>query len=89
MQKSIATTKMSSRGQVVIPESIREQLGLLPGAQFVVLGQDDVVMLKLISPPSMKEYGDLKRRLRQQARERGLKRSDIDKAVKKTRSRRR
>jgi AbrB family looped-hinge helix DNA binding protein len=87
MPKTVATTKMSSRGQVVIPESIREQLGLEPGAQFVVLGQDDVVMLKLISAPSMKEYGELKRRLRQQAREAGLKRSDIESAVKKVRSR--
>ncbi len=89
MPKTIATTKMSSRGQVVIPESIREELGLLPGAQFVVLGQDDVVMLKLISPPTVKEYGELKRRLQNQARERRLKRSDIDKAVKKVRGRKR
>ena len=88
MAKDIATTRMSSRGQVVIPEGIREQLGLLPGAQFVVLGQDDVVMLKLISPPTMEEYGELKRRLRKQARKGGVKRSDIDKAVKKVRSRR-
>jgi AbrB family looped-hinge helix DNA binding protein len=87
MSKTVATTKMSSRGQVVIPESVREQLGLEAGTQFVVLGQGDVVMLKLISAPSMKEYGELKRRLRQQAREAGLRRSDIGKVVKKVRSR--
>lgn len=87
MANSIATTKMSSRGQVVIPESIREQLGLTTGAQFVVVGQDDVVMLKLISPPMMKEYSELKQRLKQQALEAGLKHSDIDSAVEKVRSR--
>ena len=87
MQDNVATTKMSSRGQVVIPESIREQLGLETGAKFVVVGQGDVVMLKLISPPSIKEYEDLKKRLRRQSRIAGLKRSGIDKAVKKVRGR--
>ena len=87
MQNNVATTKMSSRGQVVIPESIREQLGLETGAKFVVIGQGDVVMLKLISPPSIKEYDDLKRRLRRQSRDAGLKRSDIATAVKKVRGR--
>ena len=85
MPEAVATTKMSSRGQIVIPESIRKQLDLEAGARFAVIGQDDVVMLKLISPPSIKEYEDLKRRLRKQARDAGLKRSDIDKAMKKVR----
>ena len=50
-----ATTKMSSKGQVVIPEEIREQLGLKPGVQFVVVGSRDVVILKAIAPPSMED----------------------------------
>jgi AbrB family looped-hinge helix DNA binding protein len=87
MSQSLATTKMSSRGQVVIPESIRDELGLEPGAQFVVLGQDDVVMFKVISPPSKEEYARLKRQLRKQAREAGLKRSDIPKAIARARAR--
>ena len=88
MSQTVATTKMSSRGQVVIPESIREELGLVPGSQFVVLGQDDVLMFKVISPPSTEEYSQLKRRLRRQARESGLKRSDITKSIERARGRR-
>jgi bifunctional DNA-binding transcriptional regulator/antitoxin component of YhaV-PrlF toxin-antitoxin module len=34
---SIATTRMSSKGPVVILEKIRKQLGLEPGSQFVVV----------------------------------------------------
>jgi AbrB family looped-hinge helix DNA binding protein len=34
--KTISTTKMSSKGQIVIPEAIRKELGLKSGAQFVV-----------------------------------------------------
>jgi len=44
---AISTTKMSSKGQVVIPEKIRIALGLKEGAQFVVVGQGDSVILNL------------------------------------------
>ena len=33
----LSTTKMSSKGQVVIPDAIRKRLGLEPGDQFVVM----------------------------------------------------
>lgn len=88
MRQAIATTKMSSRGQVVIPESIRERLKLGPGAQFAVFGQDDVIMFKVINPPSAEEFAHLKRELHQQARQTGLKRSNIAKAIAKVRGRR-
>ena len=88
MSEAVATTKMSSRGQVVIPEKIRDELGLKTGAQFLIIGQGDVVMLKLISPPSLNDYNELKRRLRRQTREAGLARSDVERAVKKVRGRR-
>lgn len=77
-----STTKMSSKGQVVIPEEIRKKLGLLPGTQFVVVGSRDVVILKTISPPSMSEFDGLIREARNQAERAGMKRSDISKAVK-------
>ncbi len=83
--KSLATTKMSSKGQVVIPEEIREQIGLKTGSQFVVVGEKDVVILKSISCPSMKEFDELIARARKQARLSGLKRSDIKAAIAKVR----
>ena len=56
---NVSTTKMSSKGQVVIPENIRKQLNLKAGAQFVVVGEKDVVILKNIAPPSLDEFCDL------------------------------
>ena len=85
MSQTIATTKMSSRGQVVIPESIRDRLRLGPGVQFAVFAQDDVVMFKVITPPSADEFARLKGDLQRQARQDGLKRSDIPKAISKVR----
>ena len=79
--QTLATTRMSSRGQVVIPEDIRNRLGLEAGVQFVVVGEDDVVIFKTIQKPSMSEFDSLVRRARGQARTAGMKKSDITKAV--------
>lgn len=87
MTQDFATTKMSSRGQVVIPEAVRSEMGLKPGSKFVVLWHDDVVMLKVISPPSREVFTILQKRLQLQARKKGLKRKDISKAITKVRRR--
>ena len=68
--ESLATTRLSSKGQVVIPEEIRERLGLKEGTQFVVIGERDVVILKSIAPPSMEEFDELVRSARGAARRR-------------------
>ena len=83
--QTFATTRMSSRGQVVIPEDVRGRLGLEAGVQFVVVGEGDVVILKTITPPSMDGFDNLIRRARQQARTSGMKRSDIAKVILKAR----
>ncbi len=68
MPGKLATTQMSQKGQVVIPESVREELGLHSGVHFLVLGQGDTVMLNVISPPSEvdseKALAGLRRRAR-------------------------
>jgi len=76
-----STTKMSSKGQVVIPEEIRERLGLTPGTQFVVVGDRDVVILKALSAPSLSEFDSLIGTARRQAKRAKMKRTDIQKAV--------
>ena len=80
-----ATTKMSSRGQVVIPERIREQLGLEPGAEFVVVAKGDVLVLQRLSAPSWEQFDSLIREARRQARMAGVTSRDISQAVAKVR----
>ena len=65
----------------------RDRLGLQSGTQFVVVGDRDVVILKAISAPSMKEFDNLIAQARQQARRSGLRKSDIAAAVAKVRGR--
>lgn len=78
---NVATTKMSSKGQVVIPENIRKQLKLKAGTQFVVVGEKDVVILKSISPPSLDEFDKLIAEARKKGRQAGIKKSDISDAI--------
>ena len=82
-----ATTKLSSKGQVVIPEEVRKQLGLKAGDQFVVVGEDDAVILKTITPPSIRDFDAIIEKARMQARATRMKRSDIAKAIAKVRGR--
>lgn len=82
---NIATTKMSSKGQIVIPENIRKKLNLKAGSRFVVVGEKDVVILKSISPPSLDEFDSLIAKARKQGKQAGIKESDIKDAVKKVR----
>ena len=87
--KSVATTKMSSKGQVVIPEGVRRQLGLGPGTQFIVLGEGDAVILKLVRVPALKDFDSLIRKARARAKAAGLKRSDITRTISERRRRKR
>jgi len=82
---NVSTTKMSSKGQIVIPEIIRKQLNLKPGSQFVGVGDKDVVILKSISPPALNEFDDLIAEARRKRKKVGLKKSDILDAVRTAR----
>lgn len=82
----IATTRLSSKGQVVIPEAIRRKMGLESGTEFVVLGEDGTVVLKVIEAPSMRDFDEIMAKARKDARLAGLRQSDIAEAIRAVRS---
>src|ERR1700730_17927878 len=84
---SYATTRLSSKGQVVIPEEIRNNLGLSEGDQFVVIGEGDSVILKTITPPKIEEFNKLLNQARSAAKRAGMKRADLKSAIAKVRHR--
>lgn len=77
----VATTKLSSRGQVVIPETIRDSLRMEAGTQFVVIGSDDTIILKSITPPPISKFKGLLAKAEKAAKNAGLKREDVKKAI--------
>ena len=57
-----------------------------PGTQFVVLGEDDTVVLKPISAPSMREFDEIVAHASRAASEAGLRRSEVAAAIRSVRS---
>jgi len=83
--EKLEITSMSSRGQVVIPLDIREQLGLKEGEKFVVLGENDTIILKKVTMTSFKNFDKLLQKTQQFAKERGITKADVKVAINKAR----
>ncbi|MBU0899022.1 MAG: AbrB/MazE/SpoVT family DNA-binding domain-containing protein [Nanoarchaeota archaeon] len=70
-------TKISSKGQVVIPSGIRHELGIKTGMQLVVSRMDDFVLLKRITIPDPKaEFKELTELGKRFAGKKGVKNED-------------
>jgi AbrB family looped-hinge helix DNA binding protein len=60
MTEEADVTTISEKGQVVIPRSIRKELGIKPKTKFLVYGKGDTVIMKRLNLPDMKkEWEDL------------------------------
>ena len=77
---------MSSKGQIVIPKDLREDLGIDTGSNFAVFGKDDTLILKKIKIPKAKEVFDKVHKWGVKlAKEKGWKESDLMEKIKKGR----
>jgi len=52
---NVETIRMSSKGQIVIPQDIREEVHVDEGTIFAVVGAKDTIILKKITTPSKEE----------------------------------
>ena len=79
-------TKISSKGQVVIPYGIRKDLGWDKGSAVVVSRANDLVLLKKIQIPDPKEeFKKLTKWGQEFAKKKGLKEEDVMKIIHKGR----
>ena len=83
--EELEITSVSSRGQVVIPQRIRDKLRIIEGEKFVVLGEEDTIVLKKLEVPSFKGFEKLLRKTREFAKAKGIKERDVEEAVEKVR----
>lgn len=79
MATEVEFTRMSSKGQIVIPKRLRE--GFEEGTPFAVIRDKDTILLKQIKLPGLKEFEALVEKGVKLAEERGLKESDVDTIV--------
>ena len=77
----VLTTKMSSRGQVVIPEAMRNQFGWGVGTSFIVEVYRGSVIMQPVRPTPVsqfaKRFDELLDRSRAEAKAAGLRSEDI------------
>ncbi len=81
-------TTITSRGQVVIPQAIREDLEIIPGNKFVVIGSGDTIILKKMEMPSAEDLKKLLAQTRAETRKKGVKSSEVSKAIHEVRKKR-
>jgi len=55
----VEITSLSTKGQIVIPQKIREKLNLSPGSKLMVIQEGDNILLKPISAPKMEQFEKL------------------------------
>lgn len=84
----VSTTKMTSKGQVVIPEEIRNHMHLESGVKFLVMATDDSILFKRIHPPKQ-DFIALLEASHQLAKEHGVTEADIEEAIIESRKARR
>lgn len=80
-------TTVSSKGQVVIPKTIREQLNLESGRPLVVFSDGSNILLKPIPRPDISEFRALMDATAAWAKEVGLTEEDITDAIRTVRRR--
>ena len=85
--QAVDVTRLSSKGQIVVPRAVREALGLKTGAKFVVLAEEDTIILKRIREPSVAEFRRMADRAEARVKEAGLGPEEVDKAVGRARRR--
>ncbi|MDO8633717.1 MAG: AbrB/MazE/SpoVT family DNA-binding domain-containing protein [archaeon] len=57
--------KMSSRGQIVIPQEVRKKMKLEEGEAFAVTGSGDTLLFKRVKMPSKEEIVKKFRKIKQ------------------------
>ncbi|MFH1224852.1 MAG: AbrB/MazE/SpoVT family DNA-binding domain-containing protein [Candidatus Diapherotrites archaeon] len=86
---TVEMTKMSSRGQVVIPQDIRDNMKLKEGESFAVVASGDTLLLKRIATPSkeeiLREWKRAAAKGREEAKKLGIRQGDVEKLIHKGR----
>ena len=82
-------TSVSSKGQVVLPKAIRDEMDLDTGSKLVIFTDGKNILLKPITMPDLSEFESLMKESKKWAEKVGMKQSDIDDAIKTVRKRNR
>lgn len=83
--KHLEITTLSSKGQVVIPRNIREELHIETGSKFAVITDGDNILLKKIEQPEVSDFKSLIKKSRALVKNSGFDKSQVDQVIKNVR----
>ena len=75
--KEVQVTTTSPKGQVVIPQEIREGMRIEAGTKFAVYGRGDTIIFKRVELPTVKDFERLARFGSAFARKKGIREEDV------------
>lgn len=78
--------KIGERGQVVIPQSFRDDMSIHKGDKFMVLQRGDMLVLKKLRAPSMEDFDKMLKKSHAHAKKHGLTEKDLQDATKRARA---
>lgn len=84
----LEVTSLSTRGQVVIPNEIRERMKLEPGTKMIIIQEGDNILLKPIKSPNLNQFDKIIAMGDKIRDELGLKEEDVTKAISDVRKQR-
>ncbi len=74
--------KMSPKGQLVVPQDLREEEGFKPGDRFVAFPvKEGVIFKKIVIPDAAAEFEKLSKKVTEKFKKYGITEKDIDEAV--------
>ncbi len=84
MTEIIEMGTVSSRGQICIPNDIRDEMGLKEGNKVLFVLQDESLLVKKVT---MQTFAEITRPLKEAAKRAGFKESEVDGIVHRSRKR--
>lgn len=84
-ETKVEFTKLSSKGQIVIPQDIRISMNLRGGTPFAVMKHDNTILLKKVEMPKISSWQEVAKPFRESAKKSGFTREDLDELIEEVR----
>lgn len=77
-------TKISSKGQIVIPSEIRERMNLEEGSLMIISDSNGSICMKKIELPKIKSWEEATKPFREAAKKSNFREEDLDRIIKES-----
>ena len=86
MNMEFEIAKIGERGQVVIPQSFREEMSIHKGEKFMVLQRGDMIILKRLQAPTKEQFEKMLNKAHLHTKKHNLTEKDMWDSIDKVRA---